>query len=108
MARKTSQRSTVMHKKRTRKHFAGRDAIRKAMGSVVSPVKRVHVISHKAGWAVKSEGTSKAYKVYGRKESAIRGAKTLATKGSGRDVVIHKEDGTIQEWVKVQRSKNGK
>lgn len=59
--------------------------------------KKIHVISRDSGWAVKSEGASRASRVYKTKDAAISGA----TKSSkGRDVVIHKRDGSIDRWKK--------
>lgn len=63
-----------------------------------SSSKRVHVISRRSGWAVKKEGTFRATKVYLRKDSAVKGAKRAALKGS--DIVVHKRDGSIQKWVR--------
>ena len=59
--------------------------------------KRIHVISRNGGWAVKSEGATRASRVYKTKDAAVKGA----TKSSkGRDIVIHKRDGSIDEWKK--------
>jgi len=63
--------------------------------------KRVHIISRKDGWAVKKEGTTKASKIYKKKDSAVNDAKKL--KKSGHDVIIHKKDGTIQKWEKAKK-----
>lgn len=59
--------------------------------------KKIHVISRNGGWAVKSEGASRASRVYKTKDAAVSGA----TKSSrGRDIVIHKRDGSIDKWKK--------
>lgn len=63
--------------------------------------KRVHVTSRKTGWATKKQGLSKASKVYRTKDSAVRNARKLRTKG--HDVVIHRKDGTIQKWEKAKK-----
>lgn len=60
---------------------------------------RVHVISRGKGWAVKSEGASKADKIYSNKPSAIK----KASKSSGKDVIVHKRDGSIQKWIKGKK-----
>ncbi|MHB9140370.1 MAG: DUF2188 domain-containing protein [Paludibacter sp.] len=60
--------------------------------------KRTHVVKRSSGWAVKTEGASRASRVYVSKEAAIRGAQKYSTTGS--DIVIHKGDGTIQKWEK--------
>lgn len=58
---------------------------------------KVHVISRNGGWAVKREGATRASKIYGTKDAAVSGA----TKSSkGRDIVIHKRDGSIDRWKK--------
>lgn len=63
--------------------------------------KRVHIISRKDGWAVKKEGTSRASKIYQKKDRAVNDAQKL--KNSGHDVIIHKRDGTIQKWEKAKK-----
>ena len=62
---------------------------------------RAHVVKRESGWAVKKEGNEKASKVYRTKEEAIQGAEKLREKGS--DVVIHKGDGSIQDWKKSRK-----
>jgi hypothetical protein len=56
---------------------------------------RVHVVSRKDGWAVKTEGNAKASRLFERKEAAVEGARKLS---KGNDVIIHKKDGSIQRW----------
>jgi hypothetical protein len=58
---------------------------------------RIHVISRKGGWAVKKEGNTKASKIYSTKNAAVKGASKVS---KGRDVVIHKKDGSIEKWKK--------
>lgn len=59
--------------------------------------KKIHVISRNGAWAVKSEGATRASRIYKTKDAAVKGA----TKSSnGRDVVIHKRDGSIDKWKK--------
>ena len=60
---------------------------------------RVHVISRKDRWAVKKEGNSKASKIYVTKSAAEKNASKIA---NGRDVVIHKRDGSIQKWIRAK------
>lgn len=60
--------------------------------------KRAHIISRDNGWAIKKEGASKASKIYGDKNSAVKDSEKLRNKG--HDVIIHKKDGTIQDWKK--------
>lgn len=63
--------------------------------------KRVHIISRKQYWAVKKECASRASKIYSDKDTAIKGAEKL--RSAGHDVVVHKKDGTIQEWKKSKK-----
>lgn len=57
--------------------------------------KKIHVISRNGGWAVKTEGASRASKIYSTQAAAVNGAKKSS---KGRDVVVHKKDGSIREW----------
>jgi len=62
-----------------------------------SKSKKIHVISRDGGWAVKSEGATRASRIYKTKDAAVSGA----TKSSRcRDIVIHKRDGSIDKWKK--------
>ena len=58
---------------------------------------RIHVISRQKGWAVKKEGNTKASKTYVTKDAAVEGARKSS---KGRDVVVHKKDGSIERWYK--------
>ncbi len=66
-----------------------------------SSSKRAHVISRKDGWAIKKEGASRASKIYQNKDSAVKGSEKLRQKG--HDVIVHKKDGTIQDWKKSKK-----
>jgi len=77
----------------------------KSMLSIKAAAKNVHVISQNHGWAVKSEGSTRADKAFDDKTSAIRRAKTIALK-TERDVVVHKKDGTVDTWHRP--GENGK
>ena len=59
--------------------------------------KKFHVISRNGKWAVKKEGTTRASKIYRSKGAAVRGAQRSS---KGRDVVVHKKDGSIEKWEK--------
>lgn len=65
--------------------------------------KRVHIISRKAGWAIKKEGKTRASKIYNNKNSAVLSARKLKEKG--HDVIVHKKDGSIQKWEKSKKQK---
>lgn len=59
---------------------------------------RIHIVKRDEGWAVKKQGTQRASKIYKTKEDAKTGTKVLREKG--HDVIIHKRDGSIEEWRK--------
>jgi len=63
--------------------------------------KRVHIIKRDNGWAVKKQGAQKASKIYETKEVAKERANPLRKKGY--DLVIHKRDGSIEEWKKASK-----
>jgi hypothetical protein len=58
---------------------------------------RIHVISRSGGWAVKKEGNTKASKIYSTKDAAVKGA---SKSSKGRDIIVHKKDGSIEKWQK--------
>ena len=62
---------------------------------------RAHIVKRESGWAVKKEGNEKASKVYKTKDEAIQDAEKLRDKGT--DVIIHKGDGSIQDWKKSKK-----
>lgn len=73
---------------------SGRSAL-SGSRSVVSSV-RFHIIKREEGWAVKKQGAQRAFKVYPtKKEAQIFTKKFLR---EGHDIVIHKDDGTIESW----------
>jgi hypothetical protein len=57
---------------------------------------KTHIIKRESGWAIKNENSSRATKVFSTKEKAVKEATKKAK--SGGDVIVHKKDGTIQEW----------
>ncbi len=63
--------------------------------------KRVHIIKRDNGWAVKKQGGSKASKIYKDKKVAKKRANSLRKKGY--DLIIHKRDGSIEEWKKASK-----
>jgi len=60
--------------------------------------KRIHVVSRGSGWALKMEGSQKAFKIFRTKEGATKAAKSYVTKHLASAVVIHKIDGTISRY----------
>jgi uncharacterized protein YdaT len=76
------------------------EKIKAQMREVASQGRRVHVISHDKGWAVKREGAKRADRIFDNKIDAITRAKSSRT---ATDVVIHRADGTIERWEKPLR-----
>ena len=72
-----------------------------AKKSTSSKSKKIHVISRDGGWAVKSEGATRASKIYKTKDAAVSGA---TSSSQGRDIVIHKRDGSIDKWKKSKQA----
>ena len=101
MPRKSITNSTDSEKKSSKLTSSDRLKIQSAIQKASSSKNRIHVISHKDGWAVKREGSAKASGVYDGKDVAINKARSLARRGAAIDVVIHKKDGTIQKWDKA-------
>lgn len=64
----------------------------------MSAKKRVHVIKRTDGWVVKKEGAERASRKYDTKQEAVESAKIYYQRG--HDIVIHKNDGTIEKWTK--------
>ncbi|MBK6914975.1 MAG: DUF2188 domain-containing protein [Ignavibacteriales bacterium] len=58
--------------------------------------KNQHVVPRKDGWAVKSEGSSKASVIKPTQEKAIKEAIKIA-KNQKSEVVIHGRDGKIRD-----------
>jgi len=57
-----------------------------------------HVIPHEDGWAVKAQGAKQPSDVFSKKDEAIERAKEIA-ENKQTSVVIHKQDGTIQDTI---------
>jgi uncharacterized protein YdaT len=58
--------------------------------------KNQHVIPHQQGWAVKSEGASKASSVHETQKEAIDRGREISRK-QGTELLIHGRDGRIRE-----------
>jgi uncharacterized protein YdaT len=58
--------------------------------------KNQHVVPHPEGWAVKSEGASKATKVTRTQKEATDVAREIA-KNQQSEVVIHRSNGQIRD-----------
>ncbi|MFD2925044.1 DUF2188 domain-containing protein [Halobacillus naozhouensis] len=55
-----------------------------------------HVVSHENGWAVQAEDAKQPSDVFENKQDAVDRAKEVA-KNKGTSVIIHKQDGSIQD-----------
>ena len=59
---------------------------------------RVHVVPRPYGWAVKSEGATRAYRTFDTKDEALREALSHARR-TRTEVVIHGKDNRIQKII---------
>ncbi len=69
----------------------------------MSSSKRIHIIKRGARWAVRREDAQKATRVFKTVEEAVKTAKEQ-TDG---DIVIHKQDGSIQKWERADAKQAG-
>ncbi|MDH5648585.1 MAG: DUF2188 domain-containing protein [Gammaproteobacteria bacterium] len=58
--------------------------------------KNQHVVPHQGGWAVKSEGASKASSIHQKQSDAISQARNTAIKNK-TEMLIHGKNGQIRE-----------
>lgn len=58
----------------------------------------VYKAYRRVGWAVKRQGSSRAYRVFLRQEKAVALAKKLASK-SGGGVIVHDRWGQVQHFI---------
>jgi len=58
--------------------------------------KRIHVVPHSDGFAVKREGANRAGSVHTTQQAAIDAARDTARRESG-EVVIHRPNGQIRD-----------
>lgn len=56
-----------------------------------------HVVPHDEGWAVEKEGASRASSVHGNKKEAVAAGRDLAKGSEPSRLVVHRQDGTIQD-----------
>jgi Uncharacterized protein conserved in bacteria (DUF2188) len=57
--------------------------------------KTIHVVARIGGWAIRSEGHSRATSVHSTQKEAVEAARALAKKAAGA-LVIHGRDGRVQ------------
>ena len=58
--------------------------------------KKVHVVPHAQGWAVKNQGASRATSVHGTKAEAVSAGRVAARAGDLGQLFVHGGDGRIQ------------
>ncbi len=58
---------------------------------------KIHVVNQDDVWKVKKEGAERASRIHDTKKEAEQAAREQAKKDKPSQVIIHKEDGTIQE-----------
>ncbi|MEZ6030413.1 MAG: DUF2188 domain-containing protein [Hyphomonadaceae bacterium] len=67
--------------------------------------KNQHVVPHPDGWAVKSEGASRAASVHDRQSDAVSAARKTAVEHKS-EMFIHGRDGRIRERNTYGRDPN--
>lgn len=58
--------------------------------------KQVHVVPHSEGWAIKTSGSDKAYRITETQTEAIKIGKEVA-KNNATELLIHGTNGKIRE-----------
>jgi len=66
--------------------------------------KVIHVIPDRNRWVVRRERAKRAARILSDREQAIALARSLAQEGNG-EVIVHRKDGTMQEWEVVREGK---
>ena len=56
-----------------------------------------HVKPSDDGWVVEKEGAKRASSKHGKKDEAVKQARSYAEKQQPSQIIIHKKDGSIQE-----------
>jgi len=82
-----------------------RQAVLEKMKSVQAKGRPVHVISHQDGWAVTKEGACRAMHIFARKVDAVQRAQALVKQGAAAYLIVHKEDGSIETWEGIPKTK---
>lgn len=60
-------------------------------------MKRYHVVKDDSNWKIKGENSTRATSVHETKAEAVSAARDLAKSQGNSQVIIHKENGRIQE-----------
>ena len=58
---------------------------------------RVFIIPNMSRWSVKTEGSTKAYRIVDSKEQALRIAKKIVQDGQGTSIVKYNRDGSFSK-----------
>jgi len=58
--------------------------------------KRIHVVPHGLGWAIRSEGATRVSSTHGTQAGATKAARQQAIRERG-EVVIHRPNGQIRD-----------
>lgn len=78
-----------------------RERIAEAMRTFKASKKRLHVISYGNRWGILREGAKRASKICIDKSSAVFFARRLAQKETGASIIIHKRDGSPEEYINL-------
>jgi hypothetical protein len=77
------------------KESTGREA-------VASDKADYHVISRTGGWVVKAASAERGSRVMKSQAEAIKFARSLARRRSANEVVVHKEDGSVERRLSTR------
>jgi len=80
-----------------------REEIAETMKSVIASRKGIHVIAYGENWGVLREGAKRLSKIHSNKQTAVAYAKRLAQKDADAEVIIHKKDGSPQEYFQSNK-----
>ena len=62
----------------------------------MSKRKRIHVVPHSNGWALKTEGNTRASSTHRTKAEAVQRAREAGRSSENSQVLIHGQNGQIQ------------
>ena len=95
---KSAAKTTTSKAKPAAKNAAAKNAAPAKQTRTAAPADTVYrVVPHDEGWAVEKEGASRASSVHGTKSEAVGAARDLAKGSEPSRLVVHRQDGTIQD-----------
>ena len=100
---KDTKSKTIISKSSLSKKKIKKDVVSNSTNDFLDKSMRKHIVKRESGWAIKQEGASRASKIYPKKDDAIEAARKYLEKGF--EIIIHKKDGSIEEWLKSKKSK---